>query len=279
MALPSEESYNQGVIITLYGPDSYRRLEKLNSVVEAYLVKYRVPSHERLSLGGKDDLDRFANFLGTQSIFTPKKLVVIDEPFDCPYLKDLKGLLKSHVESKDKFILLNSKSRPPALFKFLFDEPNETQEFSELSGDKLRAFIQKQANSLGIVLDSATTTLISQSFGGDMWRIITELEQIALTSSQSLDKSHLNPQVDYFLTLNSLKKGRRTADRLVALEKILSGRRDDPARVFNSLAYRLDSQQEAKTYADYDVAIKIGRLEYEDALLAVALGLYFNPLE
>jgi len=59
---------------------------------------------------------------------------------------------------------------------------------------------------------------------------------------------------------------------LVALEIILSDRKDDPARVFNSLAYRLGSEGEARLYADYDVAVKSGKLEYEEVLLELALG-------
>jgi len=37
--------------------------------------------------------------------------------------------------------------------------------------------------------------------------------------------------------------------------------------VFNGLAYQLKNAEEAQMYADYDIAVKAGKLEYEEALL------------
>jgi len=72
--------------------------------------------------------------------------------------------------------------------------------------------------------------------------------------------------------MNALKHGKTIKERLSALELFLGDRGDDPARVFNSIAYRLGSAGEAEKFANYDVAIKSGKLEYEEILLEIALG-------
>ena len=77
---------------------------------------------------------------------------------------------------------------------------------------------------------------------------------------------------------NPLKGGSSIGERLIALEKLIGERGDDPARIFNGLAYQLKNAEEAQMYADYDIAVKAGKLEYEEVLLAIALGLKFNPL-
>ncbi len=80
------------------------------------------------------------------------------------------------------------------------------------------------------------------------------------------------PKLDYFALMNGLKYGKTAKARLIALELILSERRDDPARVFNGIAYRLSSQSEAEKFANYDVLVKSGKADYEEVLLDLALG-------
>lgn len=268
--------YNGGMLVTLFGADSYNRLARLNELTAAYLKKHGNLAHERFSLSEEDGFDSFREFMGSQSIFDTKKLVILDEPFEYSKTKELKETLKRYIDSKDQIIIINSTKKYPPPYKFLTESPSKVEEFKAPEGKDLVSFIRSEAKNRGIELSAGQIEAIANTFGKDTWRISTELDQFELLKSVSTDS--YQPEIAYFGVLNQLKGGYSPKDRLPALEKILTVRRDDAARVFNSLAYRLRSADEAKMYADYDLAVKAGRLEYEEVLLAVALGLRFNPL-
>lgn len=257
------------MLITLYGPDSYRRLHKLNEILDTYREKYTGFSHERFDLAEEETLDRLKNFASTRSMFDSARLVILDNILDHPAKKELKELLKSNAEVKDITIIINLDKKPPATHKFLLEKGTTSQEFPKLAGEKLNAFIKQTADSLQLKLDTQTISLLVGAFGGDTWALVTELEQMSHSASYT---TQAQPNADYFGLVNTVGRGSDLKQRLVALEIILSDRKDEPARVFNSLAYRPASQKEANRFADYDVKIKSGKLEYEEVLLSLALG-------
>jgi len=257
------------MLITLYGPDSYRRLKNLNEVAKTYRDKYSGLSYERIDMTADDSLARLKNFVSTRSMFDPVKLIVLDNPLDEKEQKELRDLLKENIENKELTIVLNSAKKPPASYKFLYEKPSAAHEFPALKDAKLGAFIEKLASEHGLGLDKENKDALIGLFGSDTWSIATEIGQLTHSAHQEVES---RPATDYFKLINSLKRGYGAKNRLVALEIILSERKDEPARVFNSLAYHLSGIDEANRFADYDVAIKSGKLEYEEILLDLALS-------
>ena len=257
------------MLITLYGPDSYRRLKNLNIIVESYREKYTGFSYERLNLVEMGALDKLKNFVKTQSIFDSVRLVVLDNILEEKEQMELRELMKANAKTKDITIVVNSAKKPPVPYKFLFEKGIKNEEYPALKDEKLKAFISQTAASHKLKLDAQKIKSLASIFGSDTWGLATELEQMALSTNHISKKK---PNADYFGLINAVKYGKSVKERLIALEIILSDRKDDPARVFNSLAYRLGSESEARLYADYDVAVKSGKLEYEEVLLGLALG-------
>jgi len=257
------------MLITLYGPDSYRRIKKLNEIVSAYRDKYTGLSYERIDMSLDDTLDDFKNFARTRSMFDPVRLVVLDNPLEADDQKEFRNLLKANTEDKELTIVINSTKKPGATYKFLYEKPASNQEFPALKGEKLNAFIKQLSDEFGVSLGMETKNALINLFGSDTWGLATEIGQLSLTKDQGIES---RPVTDYFQLINAVKYGHSSKERLTALEMILSERKDEPARVFNSLAYRLSSVEEANRFADYDVAIKSGKLEYEEILLDLALG-------
>ena len=141
------------------------------------------------------------------------------------------------------------------------------------------SFIAKEAKNIDLELSREDLSLIAESLGGDTWRIVTELEQLSLNKNKNrFGGKDFDSEVDYFPALNALKRGIVGQERLIALEKLMSIRKDDPGRIFNGLAFKPSSAEEADMYANYDVAFKAGKLDYEEILLSIALGLEFDPL-
>ena len=84
---------------------------------------------------------------------------------------------------------------------------------------------------------------------------------------------HINvlPGIDIFGHLNKIRASRDVGQKLAFLEDLLS-RNNDPTMIFNmaSASFYLDKKQKIKM-ADYDVAVKSGKLEYEEVLLDLML--------
>ncbi len=265
------------MIIFLYGADSYRRIQKLNEIVENFRKRQSNLSHERFDLslpvGGDDEFSKFQIFASNRSIFDPVRLAILDNFLITPRAKELKEILKVNHKNEDLIIILNSSNKPAAGFTVLLKEPTKVQDFPALKGTEITVFIKKTAKDLGLAIDAPTTYALAQTFGGNTWGIATELEKIALAGSETKPTLSIHkPAENFFQLVSTMKYGRSLKDRLVALEIILSDKKDDPARVFNMLAYRLRDQKEADTFADYDVAVKSGKLEYEEILLDYALS-------
>ncbi|MBI2506973.1 MAG: hypothetical protein HYW00_02440, partial [Candidatus Colwellbacteria bacterium] len=169
-------------------------------------------------------------------------------------------------------IILNSANKPTG-FATLMRAPAKAQDFPNLKGVGVIGFINETGKKLGLKLDNQMIRIIAQTFGSDTWGIATELERMTLADGKARASISMHKPADnFFQLINAVKYGRRLQDRLIALEILLSDRKDEPAKVFNMLAYRLRSETEANLLADYDVAIKSGKLEYEEVLLDYALG-------
>ncbi len=260
------------MLIFLHGADSYRRIQKLNDIIETFRKRQSNLSHERFDLSDDSEFLKFQIFAGNRSIFDPVRLAVLDNFLTTPKAKELKEALKINHKSEDLIIILNSSNKPTG-FATLLREPTKTQDFPVLKDADIDNFVKHTAKTLGIAIDAPMVKAFTRTFGSNTWGIATELEKMMLNESQVKPALSIHKPADnFFQLLNTLKYGRSIKDRLVALEVILSDRKDDPAKVFNMLAYRLRDQAEANLLADYDVAVKSGKLEYEEVLLDYILS-------
>jgi len=277
MAVSFPAAYNWRVVTTLYGQDSYRRIKKLNELINFFIQKRGAYSHERLSLESDEDIQRLRSFVNTSSMFGPKKLLVLNNPFEYPGTKELRKILRDNTNTNDTNIIINTEKKFGSPFRFLTEPPNVFHEFGKLENAELNKFIKTEASRLNVELTPSDVTKIKEVFGSDTWRIVTELEQLTLAKNANIrDREE---KVDYFSNINDIKQGKTVGQRLVALEKLVSGARYDAERLFNGLAFRLSNESEADIYADYNAATRAGRLDYEEVLVAIALGLKFNPLD
>ena len=260
------------MLIFLYGADSYRRIQKLNEIVETFRKRQSNLSHERFDVNSDEEFLKFQIFANNRSIFDPVRLATLDNFLTTTRTKELKEILKTNHKNDDLIIVLNSSNKPTG-FAALLKEPTKVQDFPALKDAEINSFITHTAKVLGFAIDAPTIKALIQAFGSNTWGIVTELEKISSADSQVKPALSIHKSADnFFQLINTLKYGRSLRDRLVALEIILSDRKDEPAKVFNMLAYRLRNQEEANTLADYDVAVKSGKLEYEEVLLDYALS-------
>ena len=265
------------MIIFLYGEDSYRLRQKFKIIIDKYREKNGCLNIEKIDVGSSDWLATLVSHLHSRSMFSTKKLALLDIDFKeitSPDLKDFKKIIKNYLENEDEMIIITSLLAPPASFNFLLKKPARHEKFSKLTGRLLLSFIKKEAESRMIQLTDEEVELLSEMFGADTWAVATELDKLSLIN-QSIELSK-SPKYSYYQLINLFKTDYSPFSRLAALETILSGLKEEPARIFNGLAYGrfffLPTKEWYQKLADYDVQVKSGRLDYEEVLVDLAIS-------
>ncbi len=240
------------MIIYLYGPDSYRRQKKLKEITFAYKQKHLGLTTENFDLIEEEAWTRFRQFLGAQSLFGSSKLAIISglgELKDKEVFKIIKPLME--VEGLTLVILEDKKLNKD--FDFLLHKPALSQNFDYLNPNQLSAFIKKEIQKREISLPINLINLLAETYASDTWGLVTELDKLALGG----EFEKILPHINIF----------RTKFNLISLEHLLIN--EDPAKIFNLIAYQT---REKEKFADYDAAVKSGKLDYETALLDLAIS-------
>src|SRR3989344_3047608 len=254
------------MIIYLYGQDSYRRQEKLKSIVAEYQKKHSALTIDHFDLAARSEngreFERLKDFSGGQSLFGETRLGVVHGLEDAE--KEFADFLKLAAEKKSITLVIAADEKPKKEFDFLLKKPVQSQEFPPLKTAELTIFIKKEMEKRSIKFSSSHLSSLISIYGGDTWGIVTELDKIALGGK--IEAEVLMPQ--FFSLIQRIKSG-TLASRISALAYLLEN--EEPAAVFNVTASIADPELKVKM-ADYDVAVKSGKLEYEEVLTDLVLS-------
>jgi len=261
------------MIIFLYGPDDYRRSEKKHSIIAEFSKKRSEIGLGVFDLEEKTALENLDGFLRTQSIFETAKLAVLENAFELDAPK-LAKLLKPFIEEKNITILIAEKDNPLKALAFLLDKPTISQKFETLAGAEWTAFIQAEAKKNDVKLTAAAAQFLGAIYDGNTWGLITEIEKLrgfkngGVVDKKDLDIFDFEVAPNYWGLINGLKNY-DIKNRLYAFETMLAAN-DPPAKIFNILA----SQWQEKTphMAEYDLAVKSGKVDYEEALVDLLIS-------
>ena len=269
----------------LYGSDSYRQRKKLNEIVGQYGQKHLTCEKFELDSSranqSDDEFLRLKEFARNRSIFEKEKLAIVAGLFEFADENEKKTIefLKANLHDKDFTIVIFGGKNPNKKFAFLLEQPVLFQEFANLDGEKLKFFIKKEAEKRGLKLAVDAIGFLARIFNNDSWGLINELDKLSLFDSVSFDASQLKNLIDdfrplemdqFFSQLYTLSGNRPLKQKIVSLEVLLNS--EEPAKIFNILAASSRNQPaEIKRFADYDVAVKSGKIDYEEALLDLCL--------
>ncbi|MDE2018778.1 MAG: hypothetical protein KGJ13_00315 [Patescibacteria group bacterium] len=260
------------MIIFLYGSDDYRRIQKKRELIAEFEKKHSGLGIGNFDFAAKEGIDAFEGFMRNQSIFETAKLAAIDNAFEAD-AKQLAKLLQPFLNDKAASILLAEREKPVKALGFLIEKPAFFQKFENLEGAAWEQFINAEAKDSGLHLASDAVRFLAAVYQGNSWALATELRKLSAwgmgrpISKKDLDMLDLEAAPNYWMLLNGMKAP-DVRTRLYAFEKLMA-LNDPPAKLFNILA----SQWNAKLaqFAEYDFAVKSGKLEYDDALLDAIL--------
>lgn len=248
------------MIIFLYGSDSYRRQQKQKEIISQYKNKHSTLTIERFDLEEAGVAEKLKNFIEARSLFDNFKLAVVSSLDD-----SLAELFKNNVIAKEVILLVNNINKPTKKFDFLLTPPVIFQEFDLLNSQQFKKFIEVEAKKRGLVINKSDLDNLSIQCGSDCWSVIAELDRLVLTDARG-SSLNFRKQYNFFELINNLTSN-YLSQRLRSLELLLE--REDSAKVFNLVAYsRGVGKKEA---AEYDLAIKSGKLDYEVALLDLVI--------
>ncbi|MBI2888746.1 MAG: hypothetical protein HYY10_02365 [Candidatus Liptonbacteria bacterium] len=260
------------MIVFLYGADDYRRTKEKQAVVEKFLKKHSSFGVKKVDGTVEGAVEELWEFGTNSGLFDEQRLAVLDYAWEAPE-KELKEWLESVRDAKHITALLSEHGAPKKEFAFLKKEPVITKEFDALEGAAWEKFIAAEAKMRGVSLAPDAAQFLARVYAGDSWRLATELDRIALLGKGSVDKKALEAlgveiHPEFFSLMRSFSYGDRRA-RLAAIEGMLLTR-DPAAKIFNVLAAMVPAA--ARRFAEYDIAIKNGKLDYEEALTDLALS-------
>ena len=266
------------MLILLYGPDSYRRQQKLKSIIGEYKDKHSGFSVERFYLERRDEFPKLKDFSKNRSLFDAVKLGVISglSNLEAKEKKELLAILKGNLENKDVVILIDEDKKPSKEFNFLLKKPTLFQEFKLLAGTQLRKFLQVTASERNLKLDRASQDLLVQVYEGNIWGLVTELDKLALLDKKEVtaellkNHSDLSLLTNVYSVIHEIRNSRKVERRLSLLEQ-LSVRNIDSGMIFNILSSFIKDAAGKKEVANYDILVKSGKLEYPEALFSLVL--------
>lgn len=270
------------MIIFLYGPDDYRRTQKKQELIAEFEKKHSGLGMAFFDLSVHGALDTLLEFARGQSIFESAKLAVLENAFEAEP-GALAKALKPLAVGKGTTVLLSERAKPVKALAFLMEKPSICRQFENLEGMAWAAFIKSEATKAGARLTDAAATFLGMVYQGNSWALVTELQKLATfrtaagragaSGTRAIDKEDLDvldleAAPNYWALLNGLK-GHDARIRLFALEKLLA-LNDPPAKIFNILAAQ--AGEKIPRMAEYDIAVKSGKLDYEEVLLDLAIS-------
>ncbi|MDP3769455.1 MAG: hypothetical protein Q8R40_00770 [bacterium] len=169
------------MIYAIYGSDTYRCRKKLNQIIDAYRKKAGAHIDLHRFDASRDDLGGLKSMMDLQSLFTSKKLVVVENAL-CSAMEPMIDYASVWKDAKDQHLVLmhealDAASKKPlkAWEKFL----TQSQEFGELEGAKKEAWIRSEAIERGVSLDTDHVRRLTAATL-DSWSAVQEIEKIAV---------------------------------------------------------------------------------------------------
>lgn len=254
------------MILYLYGPDSYRRQQKLKEIIRKYQEKHSNLTIDHFYLDEENEFLRFKDFTLNQSLFGGSKIGIVYNLASVQKQKELIDLVKKFLDSDYLNLLISEEKELGKEFDFLYKKPVLAQNFKNLSPFELINFIKAEAANKKIQLSPQIIDYLVKAYGSDTWGLINELNRLSLggkiESRYQYDKNDLFPLID------KIVKSPLIDARLKALEVLLDN--EEPAMIFNFIAAIAKNSLKIKM-ADYDAMIKSGQLNYEEALLDLVI--------
>ena len=253
------------MLLHIYGPDDYRRHRAMRDILSQYRAKHPEGMDGYFDCSEDGAMSALQQFTREQGLFAKKQLAVIVNPGDGE--RPLVKLLKYQQDNEKCVLLVVAEKKLPKDFALLYGEAvgPKKKEYAELTGAAFATFLKQEVGEKGLSVSGQVLADVSALYAGDTWGAVTELLRVA-SGGAVAEKREAG---DFIAAIRGLHASGRPDTRLRSLFLLLEN--DDPAKVFNMAAAFSGGAGKVR-FADYDIAVKSGRIGYEEALLEYVLS-------
>jgi len=206
------------MIYFIHGPDTYRSKVKLNELIEQYSEKFELHKIE----GEHIKLDELASKMNAVSIFTQKRLMVIEDLSKNKEQAELTSFLKERKSSDDEVIIFyeGKIKKNISLYKYL-SRAGESFEFEEMSINEIKRWAENYVKERKGRIEKVALEELLMGANNDLWFLSRELDKllaykkvITLESVQLLTPANFDDNI--FNLTDAIGRG----DKSTALELI-----------------------------------------------------------
>lgn len=269
------------MILFLYGADTFRSRQHLNKMIEKFR-KDRDPQGMNVVVvdATKDAQGRILEELGASPFLAEKRMVVIERLLSAKQPELQQTMLKKIEEqvlpaSTIVVVWEEGNTFKTKDAKALFDRlqvEKYAQEFEEITGAKLQAWIAAEAQERGGKISHDAARYLVEHVGNDVWRLNSVIDQlIAFAEGRDIAVSDVEQFVDPATTDNIFALVdaivQRNKKRIYPLLEAQYAEGNDAGYIFAMLVRQFRILLEIK-----DVMTRTG--ERNDALIAKQLGVH-----
>jgi DNA polymerase-3 subunit delta len=213
------------MIIFLYGPDTYRSLQKLKEIVDHYKKVHQEGLNLKFFEGEKFNYQKFKEEIEQRSIFKEKKFLILkdvflNQEFKDKFLRDSKKYLNS-----DNLILFFERGEIKAedsFFKFL-KKFAKCQNFQFLEDQKLKNWIKREFQNYKTEIEDSALEKLINFVGRNSWQLSNEIKKlVSYKKRKKIEKRDveilIKPKIetDIFQTIDILaSKNKKRAIELI----------------------------------------------------------------
>lgn len=213
------------MIIFLYGQDTYRSRQKLNEIIGEYKKIHKSGLNLQYFNGEKTDFQKFKEETQSVSMFSEKKLIILENTFDnAQFKKSFISDYKKFVDSDDVILFYESGEIPTtdSLCKLL-KKTGKSQEFQALKYPKLKNWAEKEFAKEQTEISPEALERLINFVGNDLWQMAQEIKKLVnYRNGKKIETDDIELLVrptietDIFKTIDSLaEKNKKRALELI----------------------------------------------------------------
>lgn len=168
------------MIIFLHGEDSFRSRQKLREVINQY-KEVRKKSLHLIHVDAREgEFVDFYYHLKISSMFTEKKLVILNHVFSNKrFQEELLKALKTIESLQDAVVIYESEKvdERTKIFKILTKECR-SQQFSLLENKQVKGWATREFEKRNQKINNDALELLTTYIGNDLWRFSQEIEKL-----------------------------------------------------------------------------------------------------
>lgn len=207
------------MILFLYGPDSYRSLNKLKEIVLYYQKTHKSGLNLIFFEKEKLDFERFEQVFSSSAMFDEKKLIILKNIFSDKDFKEKFFEKREKFLTDKKIILIYEEkeiSQDDKLFRF-FKKKAKCQEFKPLEGEKLKKWIQKEFSKSQSKIENKALDMLIDFVGNNLWQMSNEIQKLISYKKDKTITSNdvkllVKPKIesDIFKTIDAISAKRKS---------------------------------------------------------------------